>query len=199
MSRATLLLLLLLPLPLPAQIDITVRWGVVGHGGHADAPTDDRPSMHPGIGDDLSAAMGFNSGGWRTALGLRRGTSDLVLVGEESGIITPGALRDLGLTVELGRVLVGAPRGPLLTLLATLSRHSWSFPRFGDPARTRWGAGIVVESGVPIVGRWVGVIRAELERSGSLFADDELPSDFVKRGAHRASLGVGLRWRAGGR
>ena len=198
MSRSTLLLLLLLPLPLAAQIDLTLRWGVAGHGGHADATTDDRPSMHPGTDTDPTAAIGVRRGGWRAALGVRRSTSDLILAGEESGIITTDALRDLSLSLDLSRVIIGTVRGPRLSLLATLSRHSWSFPRFDDPSRTRWGTGLAIEGEVPLTGRWVGLVRADLERSGSLFTNDELPGDFTRRGAQRRSLGVGVRWAAGG-
>ncbi len=195
MSRSTLFLLLLLtPCPLAAQIDLTMRWSVAGHGGHADAATDDRPSMHPGPETVPTAAIGIRRGGWRAALSVRRSTSDLILAGEESGIVTTDALRDLSLSLDLGGVIAGTAHGARLSLLGTLSRHSWSFPQFEDPSRTRWGTGLAIEAEVPLTGRWVGLVRADLERSGSLFTDDELPGDFTRRSARRRSLGVGVRW-----
>jgi hypothetical protein len=196
MRRLVAILLLAQPLPAPltAQVDLTAHWAVAGHAGHAAAPTDDQPSMHPGIGGEVTAAIGFRRGRWRTQLSVRSNSSDLVLVGDASGIITPGAVRDLALTLELGGVVAGAGGGPSLAILATLSRHRWSFPQFDDPTRTRWGGGLAVEASIPITGRWLGVVRAEAGMAGSLFEEAELPADFVRQRARRSALGVGVRW-----
>lgn len=198
MPRAVtaLLLLALLPAPLPGQLDLTLRWEVVGHAGHAEAPGDDHPTMAPGVGTGLVAAFGFQREGWRGQLGLRRGTADLVLRGEASGIITPAALRETTLTLDLGRTVLGAEGRPTLALLAVISRHRWSFPRHDDPARTRWGGGVALEAAVPVTGRWRAIVRGELASAGSLFVAEELPGGFAPRGARRAGLGVGVRWQA---
>jgi hypothetical protein len=154
--------------------------------------------MRPGPGSAPAAAVGITHHGWRAQVALQRTTLDLVLVGDASGIITPGALRSSSVTLDLGRVLAGTPGRPSLALLALVSRRGWSFPRFDDPGRTRWGAGVALEATVPLSGRWSGITRGELGFSGSLFDAPELPSDFDRRGARRIAAMIGVRWRIGG-
>lgn len=185
---------LLVPALLPAQFDLTVRSGFVAHGAHAtDGVASGAPTFRPGSGGEAAVALGARVGTWRVAVAMRRAPADLVLRGDDAGIITPDAITATAVGLELGRRLAGAPGGPELDAFLGAERVSWSFPGLDEPTRSGWGGLVALEGVVPFGRRAAGVVRLEGARGGSLFTEEELPDGFARRGASRIGLSVGLR------
>lgn len=187
---------LLVPALLPAQFDLTVRTGFVAHGPHAtDAAASGAPSFRPGSGGEAALGLGVVAGDWRIAVGYRRAPADLVLRGDDAGIITPDAIAAHGLTLELGRRIAGPATGSTLHVLLGAERTSWSFPGLDEPTRSGWGGVVALEGAVPFGRRVAGVVRVEGARSASLFTEEELPDGFSREAANRVGLSVGIRVR----
>jgi hypothetical protein len=198
MPRTPLLLLagLLLgeAIPLAAQVDVTIRAGTARHGAHArDPDAVDHPRFAPGDATTLAAAIGYRRGRTRLALAVRRESPDLVLRGDDAGILTPGVLTATSLSLAASRVVVGTPAVATLALEVGVSRLRWSFAGFDDPPHATWAGLGALEGALPLTRRLQGILRLEGNVGGSMFADEPLEG-YRTTTPLRASLELGLRF-----
>lgn len=192
----SLLPLLLLPSPLVAQFDVTLRLGVAEHRGHAVAPDEaDQPHLGPAVSRQLGASIGYRRGAWRAAAALRRATPDLRVGGSGGGIFTPGVLSSWQATLGLGRTVLGGIGSPTLQAEGGIAATRWSFARFDDPPRWRWGGYLALEGALALAGAVEGVLRTEAASSGGLFVEKELPEGFVRERSWQWALELGVRVR----
>lgn len=191
--RHLLVLSLLLPTPLLGQFDVTVRLVEARHSSQASAPDQgDGPSIRPLADLGPGVELGLRRGFWRLAVGASQITHDLVLQGDEGGIVTPGVLRGTNVTAQIGRPI--AQHGEShLELAAGVVGTRWSFVGLGDPSRWRWGPVVSLEGVFPLSPRIGMVSRLAASRSGSVFEDDEIPEGYARQGSNRFEWSVGLR------
>lgn len=195
-TRFLLLTMLLAPATAAAQWHVTLRTGVAGHSAHADAGSaSDEPSFRPGTGIVVAGAAGYEHGPWRVALMVGRETPDLVLRGDDSGLITPDALRALDLGLEVGRRVAGTPGSATLHLSGGVARTRWSFADVDEPPRWRWRGLAALDGALPLAGSLDGTLRLEGAREAGIFLADELPDGYRSHGAWRATMALGVRWR----
>ncbi len=189
-------LLLLLPLQSSAaQWHVTAMHGsgtVSGHSRDDSGPEvlgflPDRPSS-------FALAIGHDLGGIRVSLEVRRTSADLALRGDNTLIVTTGALHAWGGALEGARRVVGRDGQPTLRAGLGLLAERWTFDIAGSDPRWRAAARGALEVTVPIAGHWNGVLRGELAAGPSLFRLEELPEGYGRRMGWRRGIVLGIGW-----
>jgi hypothetical protein len=194
LTRAVAPLLILLAAPLAAQVDATIRIGLVTHAAHAaDEVAPDHPIIRPGAAASLGAAVGWHRGAWRADLGLTRSVHALVVASEAAGAFTGGALVALDVAAEAGRLVSPSGSAHRLWLLAGIGRTRWSFPELEEVPRWRWRGLVALESDLGTIGPLRGVLRLEGSRESAVFTADELPEGYARRSSWRGAVSLGIR------
>lgn len=186
-------LLLLAPATAAAQFDVTLLAGASTHGAHADDPsTPDHPGFAPSSSRALLAAVGYRRGAFRIAVSVRTERPDLVLRGDDAGVITPDALRLVVVALSAGRRILGDAGRAELAVEAGVARSRWSFRGFDDPPSAGWSAQAALEAALPFASHWAGILRLDGGIGGSMFPDEPIEG-YRSRTPLRATLSVGLR------
>ncbi|HRP07800.1 MAG TPA: hypothetical protein PLL69_04870 [Gemmatimonadales bacterium] len=188
--------LIAIPTLLSAQIQLTGSLVVARHHGHSLAAEDaGQPRILPGAGLGGALAISMDRGPLRLALMLeRQGGADLLIVGDESGVVTRDMINSTSFGLDLGARIAGDTELASLHLLAGIRSIRWSFDGVEDPAVTRVGAVLAIEGATPVGPRLHSVIRADATFSGGLFDADQLPEGYERETGRRLALMVGLRW-----
>lgn len=185
--------------PLSAQVGLAFRSGHSVHLGHAEAAgLIDSPSLRPGGTADHALEIALDRNGWRLAAIRQWSGGDLVMRGEESGVISPDAVKSTGHMVTAGRRIGGAGPAALHGFVGAV-RRQWSFPVLAGGTTSGWGALLGVEMEWAAFRGIALTFRYEIERGGSFVGEEDLPEGYRLRAGHRAGFSAGLRWRAGDR
>jgi hypothetical protein len=183
----------------PAAAQQTPAWSLSAEAGWARTMGASRdPSTGAAFRPATTLVLGFATqrriGSFELGLVLRTARSDLTIA---DGQVTITA-DDLRLTLyelspELGTRLIRVSQYADVHLAAGPVIDLWRVT--GSSSRVRVGgrAALVLES---LVAHGLsGVVRAEGAVTGSMFSEDELPSDFEKRRAFRLLIALGVRYR----
>ena len=196
MRSLTFSLLVLIPWhPAAAQWRLTLMQGSASVQGHSrDESSPDHPAFLPDRPNSVGLTLGHESGPNRLAIDLRRTLADLALRGPGTTIVTRGALHAWSVGVEAARRLAGDTGHPTLHCGLALLVERWNFDLGASEARWRTAGRGALEVGLPIAGRWIGVVRGEMTASASIFTADELPDGYVRKMGWRRGILVGLGW-----
>jgi hypothetical protein len=200
MQRRSMLVLMAMlvaqaPGAVQAQVHLTVQTSLVEHRGHAyDALDSEGASLMPATAREFAIGIGMDRGTWRLSLTAATSSPDLLVLGDDTGIVTRNVLESTTLGIAIGPRILGGPGQAELHLLAGATINRWSFSYLGDPARNRTLFTIAAEGAMPLTGSIRGVMRLEGGFGSSLFYQDDLPEGYQTRGARRVSMAVGLRW-----
>ena len=124
-----------------------------------------------------------------------RPSSNVIVIGPGTAIVTRRAMHAWGAAIEGTRRLVGAAGRPTLHAGLGLLVERWAFDLEANDARWRVAGRGAIEVGVPVTERWTGIVRGEVTVSPSVFSADELPEGYLRRMGWRRGLGLGAGWR----
>lgn len=189
-------LLLLLPLrPAAAQWRVTALHGSASVSGFSrDDSGPEKLSFLPDHPSSYALAIARDLGGIRLALELRRTGADLALHGDNTVIVTTGALHAWGGAFEGSRRVAGQEGQPMLRAALGVLAERWTFDVGGSDPRWRAAGRGALEATVPIGGHWHGVLRGELAAGPSVFRLEELPEGYARRIGWRRGVVLGIGW-----
>lgn len=192
MRRLFLPLLLCLPLALPAQWTTGVRAGSSVTRGHArNIEEPDRPELRPDHPGSIEGFVGHRGADWQFRVAVRHRSADVTVSGGPIAVVTLNALEAWGAGGEVGHRLAGASGHPRLDATLGVSVDRWDLLGADQP---RWHpelrGGLELE--VPIVGRWLGLVRGEVAVTRSLFETEDLPAGYQRRTGWSSGLSIGV-------
>ena len=172
-------------------------WGLVAEAGLASfsghsKSTSEPQEGHPGGASTWGIRLDRTRDHVRLTLGVLYATSGLEIESSEASAQAKGILKVYEISPEISFVLFQPRDGAVRLHLGGVIDH-WS-PTDAD-GRTRLGGLAALSLEVPLSDRISVQVRGEATLTGSLFNEDEVPSDYERKSGIRQRWSLGTRYR----